>query len=141
MAAGLAATAIAVIRLCIVMGYGPGGFKGPYLSVVSDILWGFELCIGVLTASVPTLKAPIHRHLLAWGVIKDTDASSDAPPESFLDQLTQGSHFTHQMRQWDTIKDGNNRPFMYQAPKKTDNSGSTDTRVNDVTPPLTTVSV
>ncbi|KAK4442421.1 hypothetical protein QBC34DRAFT_418773 [Podospora aff. communis PSN243] len=140
MAAGLAATAVAVTRLFVIMGYGPGAYKGAYFNMVQDLLWGFELTIGILAASVPTLKAPIHRMLLSWGVLKDKDASSDASPESFLDQLTHGSHFTRQMRQWDGMGDPNRkRPYMFSEPKGTDGSGSTQTRVNDGTPVSTVV--
>jgi hypothetical protein len=131
MAAGLAATGVAVARLFLIMGY-LGKPGSPSNNMLSDILWGLELTIGILTASVPTLKAPIHRLLLDCGMMQDNSAASDRSPESFLDQLTQGSHFTRQMRQWDTIKDGDsNRPFMYSTTKKSDGSSSADTRVND----------
>lgn len=130
MAAGLAATGVAVARLFLIMGY--LGKAGPSINMLSDILWGLELTIGILTASVPTLKAPVHRLLLDWGFMQDKTATSDRSPESFLDQLTHGSHFTRQMRQWDTIKDGDsNRPFMFSTTKKSDGSSSADTRVND----------
>jgi len=135
MSAGLVATAVAITRLLLIVGLGPGANKGPYLNMVQDLLWGFELTIGVLAASVPTLKAPIHRKLLSWGVLKDKDGPSDASPNSFLGQISHGSHFTRQMRQWDAVKDDNSkRPYMYSEPKVTDGSGSTQTRVNDVTP-------
>ncbi|KAK1828917.1 hypothetical protein QBC39DRAFT_264327 [Podospora conica] len=131
MAAGLAATGVAVARLFLIMGYlGKNGL--PSINMLSDILWGLELTIGILTASVPTLKAPIHRLLLDCGVLQDKTVTSERSPESFLDQLTQGSHFTRQMRQWDTIRDGDsNRPFMYSTAKKSEGSSSADTRVND----------
>lgn len=139
MAAGLGATVVAILRVLFIVGLGPGATKGPYFNMVQDLLWGFELTIGVLAASVPTLKAPIHRKLLSWGVLRDKDEETQPSPDSFLGQMTHGSHFTRQMRQWDTVKDGNavhgTRPYMYSEPKKTDGSGSTDdTRVNYGTP-------
>jgi hypothetical protein len=45
--------------------------------------------------------------LLPWGVLHDNDAFSDASLASFLNQPTNGSHFTRQMRQWDTVNDPN----------------------------------
>jgi hypothetical protein len=139
MGAGLGATVVAILRVLFVVGLGPGAIKGPYLNMVQDILWGFELTIGILAASVPTLKAPIHRKLLSWGVLRDKDEETQPSPDSFLGQMTHGSQFTRQMRQWDTVKDGHavhgTRPHIYSEPKKTDGSGSTDdTRVNYGTP-------
>ena len=135
MAAGLGATGAAIARLLLIMGNLPtvGSPNTPTNNRLSDILWGLELTIGILAASIPTLKAPIHRLLLDCGVIQDKMApDSDRSPDSFLDQLTNGSHFTRQMRQWDTIRDGNsNRPFMYSTTKKSDGSSSADTRVTD----------
>ena len=100
MAAGMAATGIAVARLVRIMGY--LGKGGPRVNVEQDILWGLELTIGVLTASIPTLKAPVHRLLLSWGVLR-SNAASDLSSESFLDHMPNGSHVTRQMRQWDEV--------------------------------------
>ncbi|KAK5653423.1 hypothetical protein OQA88_8908 [Cercophora sp. LCS_1] len=69
MGAGLASTAVAVARLFLIMDY--LGKSGPKINMVQDILWGFELTLGILAASVPTLKAPMHRHLMKWGVLRD----------------------------------------------------------------------
>jgi hypothetical protein len=96
MAAGMAATGIAVL----IMGY--LGKGGPRVNAMQDILWGLELSIGVLTASIPTLKAPVHRLLLSWGLLR-SNAASDLSSESFLEHMTNGSHVNRQMRQWDEM--------------------------------------
>lgn len=100
MAAGMAATGIAIARLCLVMGY--IGKGGPKENSEQDILWGMELSIGVLTASLPPLKAPVHRLLLSWGLLGSASAS-DMSSESFLDQLPNGSHVARQMREWSSM--------------------------------------
>lgn len=102
MAAGMAATGIAVARLLLIMGY-LGNVGGPRIAGLQDILWGMELTIGVLTASIPTLKAPLHRLLLSWGLLRSNNSASDMSPESFLDDLTNGSHIAHQMGHWDSV--------------------------------------
>ncbi|KAM7203310.1 hypothetical protein V8F33_002301 [Rhypophila sp. PSN 637] len=115
MAAGLAATGVAIARLFLIMGYVPVGTRGPVVNMVQDLLWGFELTIGILTASMPTLKAPVHRVLLSWGLLPGSKSSSDMSPESFLDHLTNGSHVTRQMRRWDpSVRDA---PDMYTLQK------------------------
>ncbi|KAK4210376.1 hypothetical protein QBC37DRAFT_35374 [Rhypophila decipiens] len=115
MAAGLAATGVAIARLFLIMGYVPVGTKGPVVSMLQDLLWGFELTIGILTASMPALKAPVHRVLLSWGLLPGSKSSSDMSPESFLDHLTNGSHVTRQMRRWDpSVRDP---PDMYTLQK------------------------
>ena len=114
MAAGLAATGVALARLFLIMGYVPIGKLGPAMNMVQDLLWGLELTIGVLTASIPTLKAPVHRLLLDWGWLQENKSSSDMSPESFLEHLPNGSHVTRQMRQWDSERD---MPDMYTLQK------------------------
>lgn len=118
MGAGLGATGVAIARLFLIMGY--LGKGGPSVNMLQDILWGLELTVGVLAASVPTLKAPVHRVLRRWGVLRGEPTSSNMSPNSFLDNMTNGSHFTHQMRQWDGARgaDSNKRPFMYSVPSE-----------------------
>jgi hypothetical protein len=101
MAAGMAATGFAVARLFLIMGY-LGKWPTAMMNVLQDILWGMELTIGVLAASLPPLKAPVHRLLQSWGVLRsapDSDASSDG----FLDRLPNRSHITRQMREWSSV--------------------------------------
>lgn len=142
MSAGLGATVVAVLRMLFVVGVGLPNNEGPYHNMVQDLLWGFELTIGILAASVPTLKAPIHNKLLSWGVLRDREEEAQPSADSFLNHMTYGSHFKRQMRQLDTVKDGNNgaRPYMYSGPEETDGRTSTDDmRVNDGTWLSTTV--
>ncbi|AEO58230.1 hypothetical protein MYCTH_93589 [Thermothelomyces thermophilus ATCC 42464] len=97
MAARTAATGVAVARLLLVVGYlGPGG---PVINVEQDILWGLELTIGVLAASVPSLKAPTHRILRSWGLLRSR-STSDMSFQSFLDRLPNGSHVSRRMGPW-----------------------------------------
>lgn len=114
MGAGLAATGVALARLFLIMGYVPIGKLGPAMNMVQDLLWGLELTIGVLTASIPTLKAPVHRLLIDWGWLQGNKSSSDMSPESFLEHLPNGSHVNRQMRRWDPNGD---MPDMYTIQK------------------------
>ncbi len=97
MGAGMAATGIAIARLFLIMGFLG---KGPTaaMNIKQDILWGMELTIGVLTASIPPLKAPMQRLLLSWGVLS-SNASSDA---SFVDAHPNESGVVRQMGQWNS---------------------------------------
>lgn len=126
MAAGLAATGVAIARLFLIMGYVPVGTKGPVVNMVQDLLWGFELTIGILTASMPTLKAPVHRVLQEWGLLPGTKSSSDMSPESFLDHLTNGSHVTRQIKRWDHHP-GREAPDMYTIQKGPTNLAGSET--------------
>lgn len=104
MAAGMAATGIAVARLFLIMGYlGKPGTA--MMNVQQDILWGMELTIGVLTASLPPLKGPVHRLMLSWGLLRST-SDSDVSSESFLDRPPNGLHITRQMREWNSMVHG-----------------------------------
>lgn len=101
MAAGMGATGVAVARLLLTMGYlGKPGTA--MVNIQQDILWGLELTIGVLAASLPPLKAPVHRMLLSWGLLS-APVPSDMSSESFLDHLPNGSQIAHQMRQWNSM--------------------------------------
>ncbi|KAK4232957.1 hypothetical protein C8A03DRAFT_19869, partial [Achaetomium macrosporum] len=101
MAAGMAATGIAVTRLFLIMGYlGKGGTA--MMNVQQDILWGMELTIGVLTPSISPLKAPVHRLMQPWGLLRSTSVS-DMSSESFPDCLPNQSHITCQMREWNSM--------------------------------------
>ncbi|KAK4149538.1 hypothetical protein C8A00DRAFT_18788 [Chaetomidium leptoderma] len=102
MTAGMAATGIAIARLLLIMGY--LGKGGPGINVLQDFLWGMELTIGVLATSIPTLKAPMHHLLISWGVLR-SESDSDVSPDSFVDDLTNGSRVNrhHQMGQWDSV--------------------------------------
>lgn len=132
MSAGLASTGVAIARLLLIMGY--LGKGGPRMNMTQDLLWGFELTLGIFAASVPTLKAPIHHHLMKWGLLRDESSVSELSPESFLDQMNHGSHFTRQMKQWDTMGDeSRKRPFMYTGPQTSDGS-ATGTEVRDDSP-------
>ena len=104
MGAGMAATGIAIARLFLIMGYLG---KGPtaMINVQQDILWGMELTIGVLTASIPPLKAPVQRLLLSWGVLH-SQPGSDASSNGFVDPLPNESHITRQRMQWNSIARG-----------------------------------
>lgn len=104
MTAGMGATGIAVARLFLIMGYlGKGTAR---INALQDFLWGMELTIGVLATSLPTLKAPVHGLLQSWGVLRSTSSSSDMSPDSFLDELTNGTHVENQMRQWNSLVHG-----------------------------------
>jgi len=105
MAAGLAATGVAIARLFLSMGYVPIGRVGPAINALQDLLWGLELTIGVLTASIPTLKGPIHQLLQSWGLLQKNKSSSDMSPDSFLDNFTHASHITRQMNNWGSMRD------------------------------------
>ncbi|KAK4244592.1 hypothetical protein C7999DRAFT_17163 [Corynascus novoguineensis] len=108
MAAGMAATGVAVARLLLIMGYLGGG--GPVVNMEQDILWGMELTIGILAASLPSLKAPMHRVLQSWGVLRSRSAS-DMSSDSFLGRLPNGSHVSRQMGQWqDAVRDLGQEP-------------------------------
>lgn len=101
MGAGMAATGIAIVRLFLIMGYlgkGPTAWK----NVEQDILWGMELTIGVLTASIPPLKAPMQRLLLSWGVLQSNPGSGGSS-KSFVDPVPNELHDTRQMRQWNSM--------------------------------------
>jgi len=103
MGAGMGATGIAVARLFLIMGFLG---KGPTakMNVEQDILWGMELTIGVLTASIPPLKAPMQRLLLSWGVLRsDPGTGSDVSCKSFVEPLPHESHNTRQLRQWNSM--------------------------------------
>jgi len=121
MGAGLASTGVAIARLFLIMGHLNLGKPGPQMNMVQDMLWGFELTLGILAASVPTLKAPVHRQLIKWGVLT-AESASDTPPESFLggNRIHDGSLFTRQMRKWDGTAAGGTenikKPYMYSAP-------------------------
>ncbi|KAL2188150.1 hypothetical protein L209DRAFT_741296 [Thermothelomyces heterothallicus CBS 203.75] len=79
------------------IGYlGPGS---PVINVEQDILWGLELTIGVLAASIPSLKAPTYRILRSWGLLRSR-SNSDMSLQSFLDRLPNGSHVSRRMGQW-----------------------------------------
>ncbi|KAL2133711.1 hypothetical protein VTI74DRAFT_1887 [Chaetomium olivicolor] len=106
MAAGMTATGIAVARLFLIMGY--LGKAGPRINGLQDTLWGMELTIGVMAASLPPLKAPVQRLLLSWGLLRSNSAG-DMSPGSLPDDLTNGSHITHQMRQWSSVSVGRGR--------------------------------
>jgi hypothetical protein len=101
MGAGMAATGIAIARLFLIMGFLG---KGPtaMINVEQDIFWGMELTIGVLTASIPPLKAPVQRLLLSWGVLH-SNPGSDVSLKSFVDPLPNESHITRQMKQWNSM--------------------------------------
>lgn len=105
MGAGMGATGIAIARLFLIMGYLG---KGPtaMVNVEQDILWGLELTIGVLTASIPPLKAPMQRLLVSWGVLHSnhgTDMSSKGPGPVGSAEAPNDSHPTRQMRQWSSM--------------------------------------
>ncbi|KAH6845680.1 hypothetical protein B0I37DRAFT_328984 [Chaetomium sp. MPI-CAGE-AT-0009] len=103
MTAGMGATGIAIARLLLIMGYlGKGAAR---INALQDFLWGMELTIGVLATSLPTLKAPVHNLLQSWGVLRST-SSSDMSPDSFLDEMTNGTHVENQMRQWGSLVRG-----------------------------------
>ena len=101
MGAGMAATGIAIARLFLIMGFLG---KGPTatINVEQDIFWGMELTIGVLTASLPPLKAPVQRLLLSWGMLH-SNPGSDVSSKSFVDPLPNEAHITRQVRQWNSI--------------------------------------
>lgn len=124
MAAGMAATGVAIARLVLIMG--ALGKQSAMLSIEQDLLWGMELTVGVLTASLPTLKAPVHRLLLSSGLLRSQPSANERSPDSFLGHLTNGSHITRQMRQWDTPPNGS-------AEKSAD--GSSDTSLQGSSPP------
>lgn len=114
MAAGLGATGVALARLFLIMGYVPIGKLGPAMNMVQDLLWGLELTIGVLAASLPSLKAPVHHLLVNWGLMQGNKSSSDMSPESFLEHLPNGSHVTRQIGRWDSNRE---MPDMYTLQK------------------------
>ena len=97
MGAGMGATGIAIARLFLIMGFLG---KGPtaMMNIKQDILWGMELTIGVLTASIPPLKAPIQRVLESWGVLR-SNVDSDA---SFVESLPNEPRIVRQMGQWNS---------------------------------------
>lgn len=116
MGAGLGATGAAIARLVLIMNYF-GKPLGPKGNAEQDILWGLELSLGVLAASLPTLKSPIHRLLLSWGVLRPRNVS-DMSPESFIDHMPNGSHIQRQMSYWESsTRDTNVNPYL---PRKDD---------------------
>jgi hypothetical protein len=104
MGAGMAATGIAIARLFLIMGFLGKGATAT-MNAKQDILWGMELTIGVLTASIPPLKAPVQRVLLSWGVLSSdpgTDVSFvNTPPDEDEVRVV-----IHQMGQWNPMVRG-----------------------------------
>ena len=104
MGAGMAATGIAIARLFLIMGFLGKGATAT-MNAKQDILWGMELTIGVLTASIPPLKAPVQRVLLSWGVLSSdpgTDVSFvNTPPDEDEVRVV-----IHQMGQWSPMVRG-----------------------------------
>lgn len=103
MAAGMGATGVAIARLLLIMGYLNN--TGVRANMEQDILWGLELTIGVLAASLPTLKAPVHRLLQSWGVLR-TESDRDQTPQSFVNRFGRGSGSSRPRRQarpWDAV--------------------------------------
>ncbi|KAH7347003.1 hypothetical protein BKA66DRAFT_433020, partial [Pyrenochaeta sp. MPI-SDFR-AT-0127] len=98
MAAGLMATGASIVRVVIIL---PAIARwSTWLAVVNDILWGLELTIGVIAASLPCLKAPAHEILRRLGIFRPMNAA-DASPESFLGHMSHGSHIMLQMNDID----------------------------------------
>ncbi|KAL2163962.1 hypothetical protein VTH06DRAFT_3175 [Thermothelomyces fergusii] len=109
MAAGMAATGVAVARLLLIMGY--LGRDGPMISVKQDILWGLELSIGVLAASIPSLKAPVHRILRSCGLLPSRSTTSDLSFQSVFDRPANASRASRRMGQWKhAVGDLDSRP-------------------------------
>ncbi|KAF5705022.1 hypothetical protein FMUND_12283 [Fusarium mundagurra] len=80
MGAGLAATAAALVFLIILVG-------------------SFGLFLGVIAANLPCLKAPVHRILIQWGIVRRAKhpSADGRSPESFLSKMTYGSHLAEQL--------------------------------------------
>ncbi|EKG09365.1 hypothetical protein MPH_13614 [Macrophomina phaseolina MS6] len=94
MAAGLIATGASVARVVLITA--TLGRWSAWTDVLNDLLWGVELAIGVIAASLPCLKAPAHEMLRRLGIFHSKNAA-DASPESFLGHMSHGSHIMRQM--------------------------------------------
>ncbi|KAH7117209.1 hypothetical protein B0J13DRAFT_458888 [Dactylonectria estremocensis] len=93
MAAGLLASVFGILRLVILLA--KFGQDIAWMQVKTDLLCGLELMVATLAASLPCLKAPIHRVLRRLGFLHSS--TTDASSSSFLARMTFGSHFRRQI--------------------------------------------
>ncbi|KAH6842943.1 hypothetical protein B0I37DRAFT_383252 [Chaetomium sp. MPI-CAGE-AT-0009] len=105
MCAGLGATAAALVFLITLVNC---------FAVCTEAVWNFrldictttQLFIGVIAANLPCLKAPVHRLLVRWGIIRPANhPAAGVSPESFLGRMTHGSHFAQQLHDLATLRD------------------------------------
>ncbi|KAM5347321.1 hypothetical protein ACJ41O_010326 [Fusarium nematophilum] len=96
MAAGLAAAAVAIVRLITVI-RAFGVIPPASLDVKMDLMIGVELFLILTAANLPCLKGPLHRCLVRFGVVVPSNPVH-ASPSSFLHRLPNGSGFLRQIR-------------------------------------------
>ncbi|KAH6843499.1 hypothetical protein B0I37DRAFT_218951 [Chaetomium sp. MPI-CAGE-AT-0009] len=99
MGAGLTATAAALVFLIVLAG-GFGVCRDALWNIRFDICTTLQLFLGVIAASLPCLKGPVHHVLIQWGIVRPASRSSstDISPESFLSKMTRGNQFSEQLR-------------------------------------------
>ena len=93
MAAGLLASAASIVKLATVMDLSEA--SSPAGDVKVDVVYGIEMIIGAIAASLPSLQAPTHQLLRSWGVVSERGTAS---LESFLYRLSDGGHAVRQLR-------------------------------------------
>ena len=93
-ATGILASSASVVKLVIAMD-ASSALPTAATELKIDLCMGVELLLGLIAASLPVLKALVHRSLCSWGVL--SPGSPACVPESFLDNVTNVSHLAHQV--------------------------------------------
>jgi hypothetical protein len=98
MAAGLVATAASIIKLATVfeLGQAVGQAGSAAKDVKMDLVYGLEVILGAIAASLPCLNGPTHRLLRYWGVIHEEGTASG---ESSLYRHNDRDHAVRQLRE------------------------------------------